>query len=93
MGLPKPKVGNEITVELTGERTRAEIIKVMSPTTVIAKLLRYTTSRDHGRHKGDLVACRFEEGALGLSEWRVLKERELGLGKMAKVEPQDLSMG
>lgn len=74
----EPKEGDVITVELPDERTRATIVRIISDTAVIAKIMQYTTGRhSHPYKKDDLIACKFETLDLGNSGWRVLSDREL----------------
>lgn len=73
----EPKEGDTITVELPDERTRAQIIKVVSDTAVIAKLLTYTTSKSHNYKKGDLVPFRHQRLDMNLPGWRSVSQHEM----------------
>lgn len=73
----EPHVGEEITIELPDERTRASIESVVSPTHCLARLLRYPVSKSHQYRKGDLIACKHETLGMGISGWRVMSQREL----------------
>lgn len=73
----EPKVGDAITVELPDERTRAEVIKVISDTAVIAKLSTYTTSKSHNYRKGDLVPLRFQTLDMNIPGWRAVTQHEM----------------
>lgn len=73
----QPKVGDEITVEVPDERTRAVIESLVSDTHCIARLLRYPVSKSHNYKKGDLVPCKHETLGMGVAGWRVISQREL----------------
>ena len=71
-----PEVGQLITVELPDERTRAEIIKVISETAVLAKISQFTTaSKSHPYKKGDVVGAQLKPGNLGQIAWIAVDER------------------
>lgn len=81
-----PEVGNIITVELPGERTRATIERVISDEAVIAKLQTFTTSKEHDYRKGDLVPCRFTDVGMGATGWLAISERQLDQASAKKTK-------
>lgn len=72
-----PKVGETITLQLPDELTRAEIIKIVTPETCLAKLLQYTTSKTHQYRKDEVVPCRYETLTMNQRGWRAVSTREL----------------
>lgn len=80
----EPKVGDTITIDMPGERTRATIERVISDEAVIARLQHFTTSREHGYRKDDLVPCRFTTLDMGVPGWRAISETELGSAESAQ---------
>lgn len=86
----QPQVDDVITVEIPDERTRAVIRQVVSPTTCLAEITQYTTSRSHNFKKGEIVPCRFEPLGFGVPGWRAVSQRELDAATVAvekKPEP------
>lgn len=81
----EPKVGDTITVELPDERTRAEVIKVISDTAVLARLATFTTAKgSHNYRKDDVIPCRFQKLGMGVPGWRVVSEREMDEAQVAQ---------
>lgn len=83
----EPKVGDIITVEIPDERTRAEIMKVVSDTAVIARLMTYLVSKSHNYRKDDLVPCKFGQLDMTVPGWKAISERELE-DMLPKPEPK-----
>ena len=74
----EPQAGMMATVNLPGEVTRAEIVKVLGPTVVLVKLAHFTTAKlQHGYSAGDKIACRLKESPLGQVIWEAIPESEL----------------
>lgn len=70
--------GETITIDLPGETTRARIVRVVAPKLVVAELLVYTTSKEHQRKKGDVVACGLEPHPVSrMTRWRALTDAEM----------------
>lgn len=80
----EPKVGDIITIELPDERTRGQIERVISDDAVIAKLMVFTTGRDHQYRKGDLIPCRFDGLSMNAQGWRVVSQREMDEAEAAR---------
>lgn len=74
-----PKVGDKITLDLPGEKTRAEIKGVVTPDIVLVELLSVPLSRAASVEfkKGDLVQARRSLGDHDIETWQVITEREL----------------
>lgn len=75
----KPQVGHVITLDLPGERIRAEIQGVVSDDAVVAKIVGTPVAKTpHGYQRNDTVCCRrgVAEG-IGTECWQVISEREL----------------
>lgn len=71
-----PQIGQFITVDLPDERTRAEVVKVISDTACLAKLAQFTTAaKSHPYHKGDVVAVQLRKDGMGLQAWIAIEER------------------
>lgn len=71
-----PIVGQLITVELPDERTRAEVVKVISETAVLAKISQFTTaSKSHSYKKDDVVGAQMKKSNLGQMAWVAVDER------------------
>lgn len=85
----EPKVGDQITIDLPDERTRGEIVKVVSTTAVIAKLLTFlTASRSHSYRKGDIVPCLYAQVGMNQNGWRAVSEREMEAAARAQEEAE-----
>lgn len=76
-GQYNPKIGDHITLALPDELTRAEIIKIVTPETCLAKIIQYTTSKTHHYRKDEVVPCRFEVLSMNQRGWRAVSTREL----------------
>jgi hypothetical protein len=72
-----PREGDKITVTLPAERTRCEIIKVVSDEACIAQLLSFTTAKEHRLTKGDKIACRFELGPMDQPQWVYVPQEQM----------------
>ena len=71
-----PQVGQQITIDLPDERTRAEVVKVISDSACLAKIMQFTTaSKSHPYHKDDIVAVQYKRDGMGLNAWIAIEER------------------
>ena len=70
--------GQTVTVELPDERTRAEILSVVSASAFIGRISQFTTaSKSHSYKKGDTIAVQQRPGAFGQTVWQAVPESEL----------------
>jgi len=71
-----PQVGQLITVNLPDERTRAEVVQVISETGCLAKIAQFTTAaKSHSYRKGDIVAVQMRKDGMGQQGWTAIEER------------------
>jgi hypothetical protein len=71
-----PTVGQTITINLPDERTRADVIKVISNTACLVKIAQFTTSsKSHPYHKDDVVAVQLRKDGMGQQAWIAIDER------------------
>lgn len=74
----KPKEGDKITVDLPGERIRAEIKGVVNEDAVVCLVINTPIAKTpHGFAKGDTICVRRGENSIGLESWVAMTEREL----------------
>ena len=64
-----PDVGKLTTIYLPEEFTRAEVVEVLSPTSIRVKLVTPPMAKTHGFHLNDLVVCHLRPGQHGVSRW------------------------
>lgn len=83
-----PLEGEAITVDLPGERTRGTVYKVVSPDALLVQLSVYTTSREHGKKKGDIIPVINRKNHLGILSWEYVTEHELSASEKPAAEPQ-----
>lgn len=73
-----PKEGDKITVTIPNERTRCEIVSVVTDEACIAQLLGFTTNvKEHGLKKGDRIACRFQRGPMNEVQWTYVPHAQM----------------
>lgn len=71
-----PEIGQAITVELPDERTRAEIVKVVSDSAVLARIIQFTTAyKSHPYKKGDTIGAQLKKTGMGQMAWIAIDER------------------
>lgn len=93
-GVYRPQVGTVTTVDLPGERTRAEIVNVVADDAIIARLQSFTVSREHRYKKGDLVPCRLVMGPMNQKIWQAVDEAELARAPAPNIpEPEESPEG
>ena len=74
----KPLVGHQITLDLPGERVRAEITGVANDDAVVCKVLSTPIAKTpHGVVKDDMVCARRSENSIGMECWSMITEREM----------------
>lgn len=72
-----PRVGDMATINLPGEVTRGEIVKVVTPQSVIVKLTTFTTSKEHNYRRFDHVPCRLKKDFAQRLIWESIPEDEI----------------
>ena len=73
-----PKVGDPVTIELPDERTRGTIVRVISPTRIIAQITQFTTgNKSHNYKKDDFVAAEHRMGMMNIRGWYVIPQAQL----------------
>lgn len=72
-----PRVGDMATINLPGEVTRGEIVKVVTPQKIIVKLSTFTTSKDHSYRRFDHVPCQLKKDFAGRLVWEGIPESEI----------------
>ncbi len=73
-----PQIGHVLTVELPGERIRAEVKGVVSDDACVCVLLTIPTGKTpHGWQKGDTVCVRRDVNWMGSECWTAISEREM----------------
>jgi hypothetical protein len=71
-----PQIGQTITVDLPDERTRAEVVQVVSDSALLVKLTQFTTAaKSHPYHKGDVVAVQLRKDGMNQQAWIAIDER------------------
>ena len=74
----KPEVGHTITVDLPGERIRAEIMGVSNDDAVVCKVMGTPIAKTpHGVVKDDMICVRRAENSIGMECWTMITEREM----------------
>jgi hypothetical protein len=73
----EPRVGDMATVNLPGEVTRGEIVRVINPQSIIVKLTVFTTSKDHDYRRFNMVPCRLKKDFANRLVWESIPEGEL----------------
>ena len=84
-----PREGDMVTLNLPDEVTRAKIVKVVSPTKIVAEIAQYTTgNKSHNYKKGDFVAAEYRMGAMNLRGWYVIPQSAMDAVQEARYEAQ-----
>ena len=74
----KPQVGHQITLDLPGERVRAEIKGVVNDDAVVCVVISTPIAKTpHGVVKDDTVCARRAENSIGMECWSMITEREM----------------
>lgn len=74
----KPKIGDKLTVDIPGERIRAEIRGVVNDDIVLVEILSVPVGRSANDYpKGMLAQARRDIGDHDIEIWKVISEREL----------------
>lgn len=82
-----PHVDEMVTLNLPDEVTRAKIVKVISPTRIVAKIMQYTTAnKSHNYKKDNYVAAEYRMGDMNLKGWYVISEDALDRMQEARYE-------
>ena len=74
-----------IIVQLPSERLRAIIRRVVTDDAVIVELTSIPLARTHNYQRGDYVACRRKDTALG-EIWEAVAEHKISIEQVAKKE-------
>jgi hypothetical protein len=72
-----PEVGKQITIDLGGELSRCDVIEVLGPDAIVAKVVNFVVDKSgHGHKKDSVIACMRIFN--GLSEvWMPISDREV----------------
>lgn len=74
----KPQVGHQITLDLPGERVRAQIEGVVNDDAVVCKVISTPIAKTpHGVMKDDTVCARRDVNSIGIECWAMITEREM----------------
>lgn len=70
-----PAVDSFITIDLPGERLRAQVQKIVDEDTVIVEVTSQPMAKSHSYKFKDIIACRRQTGEFN-EIWRVVEERK-----------------
>ncbi len=74
----KPEIGHTITVDLPGERIRAEIKGVANEDAVVCRVLGTPIAKTpHGVAKDDTICVRRDTNSIGMECWTMITDREM----------------